>query len=123
MAVHYLCHQTAKYSNTMHIRLYKYVGVAINDTDEKKAGPRYGSSFSCMPPTISRQSYLVPASRIAAEIFLERLAGLSLLANDAPGAAAGGSDEGIDDLFHVRLLDCTTDNGGAYDNDCYARVI
>jgi len=66
---------------------------------------------------------LVPASRIAAEILLERLAGLSLLANDAPGAAAGGSDEGMDDLFHVRLLDCTADNGGAYDNDCYARVI
>ena len=58
-------------------------------------------AFHACPPTISRQSYLVPASRIAAEIFLERLAGLSLLANDAPGAAAGGSDEGIDDLFHV----------------------
>ena len=80
-------------------------------------------AFHFMPPTTWRQSCLIPASRIAAEILLERLAGLSLLANDAPGAAAGGSDEGMDDLLHVRLLDCTANNGGAYDNDCYARVI
>lgn len=81
------------------------------------------SAFLFMAANDPAADYSVPAARIAAVVVLERFAGLSLPADDAPGAAAGGSDEGIDDLLHFRLLDCTANHGGAYDDDCYATVI
>lgn len=69
------------------------------------------------------EAVLVPAACVRAVLDLIRFGGFRLLAHDVLGAAAGGSDEGIDDFVHVRLLNCTANNGGAYDYNCYVTVI
>jgi hypothetical protein len=90
---------------------------------DRDAVPAFSVGAAIDVAACCQDDCLVPAASVQTVLNLIRLAGLGLLAQEVPGAAAGGSDEGFNDLFHFRLLDCFANSGKAYDFSCYATVI